>query len=397
MIHLLYSADYELFLGGIDQPEEAVLIEPTARLLACCTRIGIPLTLFADVACLWRYRALGLDRFPDLAEAQLVEAIQNGHDVQSHLHPHWETTRIEAGRFHFDPSSYLCGTCSPDPEARRRRTTAWLRRAATHLTELLTPHAPDYRCIAFRAGGYGLQPDEAMLLAALHETGHRIDSSIIPGFTLHTPMQRVDFTRLPAHGNGWIAPRTGLNKPAPRGEGLMEIPIGACRFTPRHRLALRLPEALRQGWEILLNRSGPAARGTPCNEPIATTSSAGRIKRAWWRFNTVLARDFQRLELGTDPRPLLACFEDHLRASGYREGQEDPLFVAMNIHPKGIHAGHLAALERFHDRVWRRHAGEIRTLTFQQAWRLVEAGIPTENGVRISVHGEPGAGQGSKA
>ncbi|MEO5346588.1 MAG: hypothetical protein H7834_09455 [Magnetococcus sp. YQC-9] len=374
MIHLLYSADYELFLGGIALPEEAVLIEPTARLLACCDRVGIPLTLFADVACLWRYRALGLERFPELAEAQLVDAIRCGHDVQSHLHPHWENTRIADGRFLFDPKDYLCGTCVKDPYERRARTVAWLRRAATHLSDLLTPHAPDYRCIAFRAGGYGLQPDEAMLLAALSETGYRIDSSIIPGFALTTAMQQVDFSCVPRVGNYWLTPNSGLNRSAPEGAGVFEIPIGAYRFTPRERLKVRLPAALRQALTILLDLPTPTARGLPCNEsPQNTNKPVSRLKRAYWRFSSVLTNDFQRLELGSDPVALLACIEGYLRAAGYRRGEENEIFVALNIHPKGIHAAHLDALERFHEQLWQRHADDIVAITFQQAWRRLEA------------------------
>ncbi|MBF0416946.1 MAG: hypothetical protein HQL86_01690 [Magnetococcales bacterium] len=373
MIHLLYSADYELFLGGISQPEESVLIEPTRHLLERCEQLGIPLTLFADVACLWRYRDLGLERFPELAEAQLVAAIRRGHDVQSHLHPHWEGTRFENGRFLFDPANYLCGTCAPDPKTRQLRTRAWLGRAATHLEALLTPHAPDYRCIAFRAGGYGLQPEASMLLAALQELGYRIDSSIIPGFSLHTAVQQVDFTQVPREGNYWLSPEFGLDNPAPWGQGLFEIPIGACRFTTPERLAVRLPEALRQAWGILLNQATPTTRGTPCNGgATVSTSAAGRLKRAWWRFNALMNNNFQRLELGTDPRPLVAAFQGHLRASSYQKGQERPLFVALNIHPKGIDTRHLDALERFHATLWRHHAGEIRAITFQQANRLIE-------------------------
>ncbi|MBF0128091.1 MAG: hypothetical protein HQM02_12890, partial [Magnetococcales bacterium] len=89
MLYILYSADYELYLGSNLQPEEEVLIQPTGRLLATCDRLHIPLTLFADLACLWRYRELGSTRFPDSAEAQLQNAIQRRHDVQTHLHPHW--------------------------------------------------------------------------------------------------------------------------------------------------------------------------------------------------------------------------------------------------------------------------------------------------------------------
>ncbi|MBF0438271.1 MAG: hypothetical protein HQL93_04025, partial [Magnetococcales bacterium] len=120
MIYILYSADYELYLGGNSQSEEEVLIHPTQQLLATCDRINIPLTLFADIACLWRYRELGLEQFPEQAEAQLQDAARRHHDIQTHLHPHWAFTHLEENRFLFDPATYRLGTLSPDPAERFR-------------------------------------------------------------------------------------------------------------------------------------------------------------------------------------------------------------------------------------------------------------------------------------
>ncbi|MBF0627602.1 MAG: hypothetical protein HQL91_05200 [Magnetococcales bacterium] len=375
MIHLLYSADYELYLGSLAQPEAAVLLAPTAQLLATCEKIGIPLTLFADVACLWRYRELNRHPFPDQAEAQLVAAIRQGHDVQTHLHPHWITTRFDGARFHFDPKDYRIGTISPDPEACGRLARIWLQRATDHLTTLLTPHAPDYRCLAFRAGGYGLQPHEGVLLQALYATGYRIDSSIVPGARFATPVQEVDFTAVPALGNYWLAPATGLATPAPQGTGLFEIPIAACRFSAQERRAVRVPEALRQALALLTNRPTPPVRGLPCTLPATPddttdTLAASRLKRAYWRARAILANDFQRLELGTDLRALLACFDRYVRTRQSTQ-PEEPLFLSMNIHPKGIHPAHLDTLTRFHQTLLQRHPGKIRAITFQQAWQLL--------------------------
>ncbi|MBF0212069.1 MAG: hypothetical protein HQM00_00750 [Magnetococcales bacterium] len=370
MIYILYSADYELYLGALSQPEAEVLIRPTEQLLATCHRLTIPLTLFADLACFWRYRELGLDHFPQQAEAQLVEAIRQGHDVQTHLHPHWFRTRIENRRFLFAPEHYLLGTFSPDPDERLQLTCSWLQRAAHHLTALLTPHAPGYRCLAFRAGGYGLQPEASMILQALVACGYRIDSSIIPGARIVTGVQQVDFTHLPGAGHYWIDAASGLDRRAEPGSGICEIPIAAHRFGSRERLAVRLPEALRQGWRLLTDTHPPPSRGTACNLPPESGHPAHRWKQAYWRAHAILSNDFQRLELGTDLRALLACFEGHVRAC--RREQPGAIFLSMNIHPKGIQPAHLDTLIRFHRRVMQEHPGRIRAITFQQAWQILQ-------------------------
>ncbi|MBF0294130.1 MAG: hypothetical protein HQL96_02990 [Magnetococcales bacterium] len=366
MLYLLYSADYELYLGSNLLAEEEVLIQPTNLLLATCQRLEIPITLFADVACLWRYRELGKDRFPDMAELQLQEAIRQGHDVQTHLHPHWAATTFQGAECRFDPATYLLGTLHPDPALRARMTASLLQRAARHLTDLLSPIDPDYRCLAFRAGGYGLQPDTAMILNALLTCGYRIDSSIIPGLRLANPMQRVDFSQVPDLPNWWLSPEGGLTSPAAPGTpAILEIPIPACHLSDRERLAIRIPEALRAAWETL--RGPPPPRGTPCNAAGPACSTANRCKTAYWRMRAILAQRFQRLELGNSPGALSACLHRYLKEC---KPSRQPVMVSLNCHPKGLRPAHLATLERFHDTLLTHWKEKVRAITFQQAWRL---------------------------
>ena len=95
MIYLLYSGDYEVFMGGNYKPESEILIEPTDLAMDVFESIEAPVTFFADLLCLWRYRELGFDKFPDQVDEQLRQVIRRGHDVQMHIHPHWPKTGIE--------------------------------------------------------------------------------------------------------------------------------------------------------------------------------------------------------------------------------------------------------------------------------------------------------------
>ena len=377
VIYILYSADYELYLGGNNLPEEEVLIHPTEALLAVCEQLGIPLTLFCDVACLWRYRTLGRDRFPDLAEGQLQDAVARGHDVQTHLHPHWLTARFTDGQYHFDPAHYLLGTLSQDPADCLLRIRQLLARARDMLTTLLRPHAPKYRCLAFRAGGYGLQPGEGMILQALLETGYRIDSSIIPGAVFRTNVQRVDFSSVPQAPNYGLSPSGGLSQPAVAGEGIFEIPIAAMRVGVADARWVNGRTAVWRAVDILLGKElRRPVRGHPCNA-LAPGPVAGRIRRAYWGARACLDVRFHRLELSTDARLMAACARAYLAPF---EGRGGDVFFSLNSHPKGVTSGHLQALRRFHAHMVAHFGGQLQALTFQQAWQKI---APVRHGSKI--------------
>ncbi|MBF0172348.1 MAG: hypothetical protein HQL83_02755 [Magnetococcales bacterium] len=373
MIHLLPSADYEFYLGRNFSREEEVLFEPTERLLAMYESLGLRTTLFCDVACIWRYREWGREEIASRMEQQMADALARGHDVQAHLHPHWLHARqTDDGGYQFDPRTYLLGTLDEDEAKCRLAVEHLARRTITYLNQLLQPVDANYRCIAFRAGGYGLQPRTPLILEALIKAGFVIDSSIIPGFVFRSSTHQVDFTHTPNHPNYWLSPRTGLTQPGPDGEGLFEIPIPAIHLTPVQGYLFNLPEALRQGLTILAGReSNHERKGAPCGEtsPMLTAS---RWRRAYWRSRALLQTRFHRLEAGPCLRPMLATFDGHLRR--FSKTHRD-LHLSLNCHPKGMTSRHFDVLRRFHQ-----HAGSsptMRHLTFFQAWNQLQSAIPS--------------------
>ena len=291
-----------------------MLVQPTAALLDACEAAGVPITLFCDVACLWRYREEGDDEFPAAVEEQLREALRRGHDVQAHLHPHWPHARRENGRWRAPLETFLVGALD-DP-------APLLARAAAYLNELLRPVEPAYSCIAFRAGNYGLQPGHERVFAALRETGYEVDTSVVPGLVLRNEINQIDF-------RGWPE-RSGLL------HGLYEVPIPSARFGPIDAARRRL--------------SRPPFR-PPRGRTIQAASAQGP---------TLASRLFRLdpLELGPDPRRLRAITSRYLR----RVGQD--VDFSFSCHPKAVGERELEALLAYHE--WLRGSYDVEAITFGQ-------------------------------
>ncbi len=289
-----------------------MLVGPTSALLDACEAAGVPITLFCDVACLWRYREVGDEEFPAAVEEQLREAVRRGHDVQAHLHPHWQHAQRENGRWRAPLDTFLVGALD-DP-------ASLLARAAGYLNELLRPVEPAYSCVAFRAGNYGLQPGHERVFAALRETGYQVDSSVVPGLVLLNEVNRIDF-------RGWPE-RSG------RLHGLYEVPIASARFGPIDAVRRRL------------NRP-------PMRQPRGMTIQATSASRP-----SLASRLFRLdpLELGPDPRRLRAITSRYLRRVG------SDVDFSFSCHPKAVAELELKALLAYHE--WLSRTYDVEAITF---------------------------------
>lgn len=317
MLRILWSADYELFLGENFLSEEKVLLEPTQALLETCEQLGIPLCLFADVACLWRYRQKGEQAFPDAAEEQLRGALRRGHDVQAHAHPHWLQARREDGRWSAPLDSYLVGALED-----ARPLLASIR---DHLNRLLRPVDPEYDCVAFRAGNYGIQPRVEHVFSALRETGYRLDSSVVPNLVMRNAVNRIDFRGYPERD-------TTLH-------GLYEVPIATARFGPLDAVRRRLRRP---------------AKGRPRGRTIH--SAAGQrpsLRSRLFRLDI--------LELSRDPRRLVTITERYLRRVG-----TDVVF-SFSCHPKAVGRRELEALRVYHE--WLTRSYEVTSVRVKELLR----------------------------
>ena len=312
-MRVLYSADYELYLGENLLPEVEVLVEPTAAVLDACETAGVPMTLFCDVACLWRYREEGDEAFPAAVEEQLRDAIRRGHDVQAHLHPHWLHARRENGRWTAPLDTFLVGALG-DP-------AQLLSQAREYLNDLLRPVDPGYACVAFRAGNYGVQPNAERVFAALVETGYRVDSSVVPGLVLQNEVNQVDF-------RGWPERSGPLH-------GVYEVPVASARFGPVAAVRRRLSRPPYR-----------APRGLTIQTTAASSPSLG----------SKLFR-LDPLELGADVRRLKAITQRYLRRVG------TDVDFSFSCHPKAVGQLELEALLAYHE--WLRSTYDVDAVTFR--------------------------------
>jgi hypothetical protein len=369
MIYVLYSDDYEVFFGANYRPESEVLIETTERVLSACEEIGVPMTLFCDLPCLWRYREQGHTLFPDSVDAQLKRAIQKGHDVQAHIHPHWLVTEIihdEQGipRYEFELSKYLLGNWIPEGGPALRRFCADVfRRAKAYLEDLLRPVNAPYRCIAFRAGGYGLQPNSKDILWALRDTGYLIDSSIVPGMVLHNNVNRIDFSKVPREGNYYISPEIGLEQVSQ--EGIFEIPLLALRpGEARWSIAKAVPQAAiaslrREPTPKPLGHSIQSIDSAQKQALSDLTRSSGRLVHGRWG----------PLQLSSNANIMVDVTRNYIDHHG---GGERDLYFSVGCHSKSAHPAVLEALKVYHHRLGSIYGKKLRAITFQEAAHNLE-------------------------
>jgi hypothetical protein len=370
VIYILYSNDYEVFLGGNYLPESQVLIDTTNDVLTACDELGVPMTLFSDLICLWRYRELEYSAFPDAVEKQLQQAIQRGHDVQAHIHPHWLETDISYGKdgstaYKVNPSKFLIGNWSPkDGSSMRDFCVDIFTKAKRHLEDLLIPIDSNYQCMAYRAGGYGVQPNSETIYSALQDTGYKIDSSIVPGMTYETDVNRIDFKAVPSLGNYSIDPGKGLNQASD--SGVFEIPV----------LALRNGEArwsltkafIRKVIKTLLSSQKRKRLGYPIQMSDAETRKNTLIKQLLEEFQ-IIRDGWYMLEFGEDANLMIDGATQYI--DKYKKESVD-LFVSISCHSKSLNPRILSAFKKFHKHLEIQYGSQLKAITFQDAEKYLK-------------------------
>ena len=361
-INVLYSIDYEVFWTRNDD-EVRVLVEPTECLLRQAEELGVRYTLFVDVLCLFRYRELDLHRFVDAVEDQLRDAVRRGHDVQTHLHPHWLTAERKDDTWSFDNEAFLLGNLGYADQV-CSKTKELLSRARQYFEALLRPVSPHYRTVAYRAGGFGLQPQERAVLKALEETGYLIDSSVVPGMRRPTGRYQVDFTSVPARGNWIIGSEGGLERES--ASGLLEVPIpsGTIDLLPfLGQLATYVNRRVSSKQHALhgSGHSDDADRGR-----AVQVGSAGE---SWSRKFRILRSRESCLTIPLAPRPALRNLTDNWIK---RHASNGAVALSMLLHSKGLTQSMLDDVRAYTHWLQSRYGGQMAFLTFLELARLWE-------------------------
>jgi hypothetical protein len=366
-IYILFSADYEVFFGENYLSEREVLIEPTEQIIRAFKEEGIPMTLFADVASVWRYRSLKLDTdFVLLFEDQLRRAIRDGHDVQLHLHPHWMTSKFDGKRWEMDESKFKLSDLGYGGRKIQSLESAdeLIIRGKEYLERLLRPVDPSYQCIAFRAGGYGIQPNDKELIGALLSAGFKIDSSIVPGMVFKSKVNQIDFRKIPSKLNYRMGQRYGIAKEEDR--GIFEIPIAAYAESYVETLLHHLRRIKILAGHLKKIMSASKKEFPPRGRAIQRNRYLKQIVSRLLRPSLFLL-EFNGPFAEVNP---MVKGTRHLVESHLKESKD--LFLSASCHSKNVYSPTIQAIREFWRIMVNQYGERVKTITFQEAVKKVE-------------------------
>ena len=219
----LLTLDYEVYFGRDTGTVERSILQPTEALLAVARRHGAKLVFFVDAGFILKLRD-EMHKSPRLAAdhdkiCRQVEALaREGHEIQLHIHPHWEDSSWSEAGWNIDVSRFALQSF-PQEQVHDivRRYTAVLR-------ELAGPEA----AYAYRAGGWVIQPFER-IRPALLENGVTIDSTVFAGGYREGRVQPYDFRAAPAKTRWCFDHDPVVEK---QGGPFLEVPIASRRVRP---------------------------------------------------------------------------------------------------------------------------------------------------------------------
>lgn len=183
---ILITLDYELFLGGVTGSLRKCIIDPTERILKIAERREAKLTFFVDSGYLLRLREIGrsqrkLDGDYRSVIQNLNEISRRGHDIQLHIHPQWEDSNHEGTKWITESKRYRLHSFENDEIT--RIVDCYKRELERYVNDEI---------VAYRAGGYCLQPFEK-ISDALRSNGLCVDSSVYRNGVNHSDTHYYDF------------------------------------------------------------------------------------------------------------------------------------------------------------------------------------------------------------
>lgn len=328
-VKFLLTFDYEIAFGHMRASEKSVLFDPTEALLKVLASQSVPATFFADTLSLDAYenREAAARSYVDDFCAQLQRARAQGHDVQTHLHPHWIGAQwdVSAAQWRLEFKHYAFGGIVAAQGLGAAR--AALQRAHARVADI-RGSVP----IAFRAGGYSTLPHENVYVQALADLGYRYDSSVNPFRKQHGAVHAYDYLAVPQRSSWPITVRTGFGRVA-QGGVLTEIPLANLPRTVRNQVGYQ--------WQRVWKQRNPAARQLRRSLDSLIHASGARDEAAQ-TVDQAIGLSFDMTTVYDVPRMLW-----HTQRYLDSHAEESTTYVCLIGHPKSLYPPCLAALSAY--------------------------------------------------
>lgn len=257
MLNICLSFDYELFFGKNFLSDEEVLFRPTGKIMDALKKCGVSGTFFADVCSIEQHKKYGKTSYIEGFTEQIQEMEHQNLDVQLHIHPNWLCSEWMDGEWKFDLDSYRIHYFGFD-KSKLINADSIIKNGISFLNQALIPVNKNYKCCAYRAGGFSIQPHRDLVKVLLNN-GIFIDSSIAPHLKSTSQTNYYDFSNPPKRWNWWLASDVDWNHAGSMSPAsLYEVPVGTSSKNPFHYLLARifnknsvnLPDGKRNGTYI---------------------------------------------------------------------------------------------------------------------------------------------------
>jgi len=342
-LKLLFAYDHELPLGGAKSFNQGIF-EPTDKLIKLSTEINVPITLFTDILSFYKFREWGADDYCSSYTSQIKKAMDNGHDVQLHIHAQWLDTEFKDSRFYPSPKY----TLSDFEDSKEFPIEKIVSLSRNELNTLCLQNSSDYKCIAYRAGGLALFPSTKSILTSLYDNGIRLDSSIVRKYYWKSSQMNVNYRNIPKLAN-WTMPIEGPYN-ANAKFGIFEIPIAS------------MPKNFITNLPTRFKRKKYAHRAYDCGSlPYPHKVTISKFDYLMQSFSPrALSFDFYTMEL----KDLIKILEYNIKL--YKKA--DVAYLSTLSHPKLMGDYALGLKKEFVSEIRKNYAGLVEFTTFRKVY-----------------------------
>ena len=302
---IILSYDYELFFGERSGTVLMSIVEPTNMLMDVMEKNGFRGNFFVDYLMFRELEKLNDAKAVsdlNLLKNQIRDLILRGHRIELHLHPHWIDAKYNGdGTWDFADFTHY-SLSSLDEET----IVGMFKDGTNYLTSLAREVKPDYKIVAFRAGGWAVQPFDKLKRAFI-ESGIVIDSSTSYGIYRYMKDSYYDFRQMP--NKPYYHFEDDVCKEVENGQ-FLEVPISSFHRNMIQVLIDRYFERRLKRFKPIISDGSHKRKGLCETVPMTKLSKFSKKYKAMYTFSTrssytLLSSLFFR------KTKKLCCFIDH--------------------------------------------------------------------------------------
>jgi hypothetical protein len=316
---LLFTFDYELFLGENSGSVKNCIIEPTEKVIEILDEFKVKAIFFVDCTYLYQLKKKSIE-FPKASEDlkkiidQIHELVLSGHDIYPHIHPHWVDAQ-------YDPSKNQWSLLNIDKyrfdSLSASERDIIFRSSVDYLTDIIKYVKKDYKLNCYRAGGWCIQPF-SNFYTFFKEYQIEAEFSVLGGSCKDTNASKFDFSFVEPNSKPYYFEDNVVQK-IDNGT-FKQYPISSIRLKKKSILNELSKRVL---WRIPLGQKHGDGRGVMFKSKIGNTEYDNTMEMASIENMTIVK---------------LAKYKSFLKSNSYMQ---------LISHPKMLSPHNLYVLRKF--------------------------------------------------